>query len=897
MSITNKTEIKEQIAASIKKFSELAKNDASRNNYIVNMPEFIQRKAALISAHLLLPTGARIINMGCGTGEVTYVLALLNPRADIIGIDNNQSVIDFARKTYKLPNLSFRLSDISIPDFNDESIDGIINSNILHGVYSSAGYNPEAVNRLLESQIRKLKPGGVMLIRDYIMPPEDEYVLLELPNTPSTGKAPVHLSDADLLVLFSQSARPLPGGECEGFFIEEQMPRREGTRLFRLPHKWAVEFIHRKNYRASWEREIEMEYTFFTWQDFRREFSKMGMRMVFTAPYWNPWVVKHFFKGRFQIYSEGYASMNNPATNYFIVSQKVADRQSLMLEERRPSQKPPSDLRIMVVRDKKSGELHELVKRPGEYCDIVPYRITHDDRLVVFVKSGFPRPIVNAVSRGSHNLDGKKWSGHLIEPITMDTINMTDDVEDNRKMIFDHIRDYSGLRPKSEEKWYIGATYFPSPDRIDEAIEPVFVEVENPHKTTWPLKKDKDTAFTELGVFTELDASDILLAAQVGLLPEPRMELHVLDLMVRHNIPFPRWVGESFPLIPGNSVRVHEPEDLLKEVEATEFEEEEKEPVHLKSVRAVFIEEGRVGQTTRGMAAQDVEFIVTDDGIENIAAVFPIARDWDDNLLVALDPKIMPVPNRMGGEGATFNVPTFALPKGVRTIDDAKNFIAAIFGVPMDRVSRLGESYFTHIGVMPQRVYPFTVASPPEGGHVNPLRFMMTKKLWFLYAQWGMRMFAYNAGGQMLKLLAWEQMQAEDGHDMAAQRDQEHMKQNGFSLSTEKIAVETKDSGYSSMPSRILGQRGAAGTPPMERAPAQQNNGSGNKVMRLSQSYSQAKMQVSKTSDIKKVDKDIDAVAKTILKGLNGKEKPVLKSGEGPVLKSGEELFTVEKNN
>ncbi|MFH1158484.1 MAG: methyltransferase domain-containing protein [Pseudomonadota bacterium] len=894
MSVTDKTEIKAQIAASIKNFSLLAKDDASRHRYIVNMPEFVQRKAALISAHFLLPAGARVIDMGCETGEVTYVLALLNPRADIIGIDNNPDAIEFARKTYKLPNLSFRLSDISIPDCEDESVDGIINSNILHGVYSGAGYNPEAVDQLLERQIRKLKPGGIMLIRDYIMPPEGEYVLLELPNTPSTGKAPVHLSDADLLVLFSQSARPLPESGCEGFFIEEQMPKREGTRLFRLPHKWAVEFIHRKNYRAAWDREIAQEYTFFTWQDYRREFSRLGMRMVFTAPYWNPWVVKNYFKGRFQLYSEGYASMGYPATNYFIVAQKVADRQSLVLEERRPSQTPASDLKIMVVRDKRTGELHELVKRPGEYCDIVPYRITYDNRLVVFVKSGFPRPIVNAVSRGSHNLDGKKWSGHLIEPITMDTVSMTDDVEGNRQMIFDYVRDYAGLRPKNEESWYVGATYFPSPDRIDEAIEPVFVEVENPHKTTWPLRKDKDTVFTEIGVITELDASDILLAAQVGLLPEPRLELHVLDLMTRYGIPFPRWVGESFPLMPGQSVREHDPEELLKNVEKTEFEEEEKkEAVHLKPVKAVFVEEGRVGRATRGMSAQDVEFIVTDDGIENIAVVFPITRDWDNNLLVALDPKIMPVPNRLGGEGAMFNAPSFPLPKGVRTIDDAKNFIAAIFGVPMEKVSRLGESYFTHIGVTPQRVYPFTVASPAEAGGGNPKRFMMIKKLWDLWGKRDTRAFGYHFGGQLLKLLAWEQMQSNDGFGMGAQRDQAHMKYKGFSLSTEKIAVETKDAGYSPMPSRILGERGAAVSAPKAQ---EQSKTSQKKMRRLSQSYSQAKMLVRQTPDIEKVDENIDAVAKSLLKGWKGKKKG---EGEGKgerTLKPQEDLFTTEKS-
>ncbi|TAL27006.1 MAG: methyltransferase domain-containing protein, partial [Alphaproteobacteria bacterium] len=494
VSKVDKTEISEQVAASIRNFSERAKGEGARRG-VIDMPEYIQKKAALISAHFLLPAGARVVDMGCETGEITYALAALNPRAEIIGVDRDQKSIEFARKNYRLPNLSYQESDIAIPNMEDDSVDGIINSNILHHVYSMGGYNPGEVTALLEKQMQKLKTGGTMLIRDYMMPPEGEFVLLELPNLPSEGDTTADLSDADLLVNFSQTARPMASG-CEGFFIEELMPRRDGTRLFRLPHKWALEFIHRKSYRKDWENELKEEYTFFTYQDYRREFARLGMRMVFSAPYSNPWVVKNCFKGRFQLYDEDYAPLGTPATNYFIVAQKVADKQSLVLEERRPSQKPVGDLQIMIVRDKKTGALHELVKRPGEYCDIVPYRITPDNRLVIYVRSGYPRPIVNAVSRGSHNLDGKKWSGHLIEPITMDTVNMTDDVEENRKMIFGYVDSYASLRAKSDESWYVGDTYFPSPDRIDEAIEPVFIEVENPQKPTWPIKEDKEVNFT-----------------------------------------------------------------------------------------------------------------------------------------------------------------------------------------------------------------------------------------------------------------------------------------------------------------------------------------------------------------------------------------------------------------
>ncbi|MBI3440331.1 MAG: class I SAM-dependent methyltransferase [Proteobacteria bacterium] len=872
MSKIDKTEINEQIAASIKNFSSRAKDEGSRQKAVIELPEFIQQKAALISAHLLLPSGSRIVDMGCETGEITYVLAQLNPRAELIGVDHDPAAIEFARKNYKLPNLSFRLSDISIPELEDESLDAIINSNILHGIYSAAGYNQIDVSLLLEKQIHKLKPGGTMLIRDYMMPPEGEFVLLELPDTPSEGMGIPHLSEADLLLLFSQSARPLPAGGCEGFFIEELKPRRDGTRLFRLPHKWAIEFIHRKNYRAHWDQEIREEYTFFTYQDYRREFARIGMRMTFSAPYWNPWVVKNCFKGRFQLYSGEYKPMSYPATNYFIVSQKVADKQSLVLEERRPSQNPVGELQIMVVRDKKGGALHELVKRPGEHCDIIPYRITPDNRLVIFVRSGYPRPIVNAVTRGSSNLDGKKWSGHLIEPIAMDTVEMSEDAEGNRHMIFEYVRHNIGLRPKTEGSWYIGDTYFPSPDRIDEAIEPVFIEVENPYKTSWPLPTDKSSLFTELGMITELDGADIILASQVGLLPEPRLEMYVFDLMTRYNIPLPRWIGESMPKLPGQAVKkIYEPDDLLKEPERTEFEEEKTESLHLKPVKAVFIEEGKVGRTTRGLSAQDIEFIVSDDGVENIAVILPITRDWDNNLLVALDPKIMPVPNRLGGDGAMLNAPSFVLPKDVRTVEDAKAFIASKFGVSPEQVNQLGESYFTHVGVTPQRIYPFTVVSAPESSAGSVMRYTMMKKV-DKYCRVG------RIARDTLKLLARVQMQANDGYGLAAQRDLQHQKNKGFSLSTEKVAVDVKNISYSAIPSRILGQRGMAGDETRKEPEPTHNTpesaaaaASGKK---LSLSYAQTKLHVKENPGIEKIDRNINAISKSLFPTRHNKLEP-----------------------
>lgn len=895
MSKLDKTEIKEEVAASIKNFSLCAKGEGARHYTPVELSEFTEIKAALISAHFILPAGSRVLDMGCGTGEVTYALAQLNPRWGIIGFDRDPKAIEFARKTYRLPNLTFRQSDVTELEIEEGSVDGIINSNILHHVYSEAGYSTDDVAALLEKQMRKLKVGGTMLIRDYMLPAENPLVLLELPNLPSRADGPEGASDADLLVRFSQTSRPMVGG-CEGFFIEEQMPRREGTRLFRLPHKWALEFIHRKSFRKTWENELKLEYTFFNYADFRREFARMGMRMVFSAPYSNPWVVKNQFKGRFQLYTESYTPLGTPSTNHFIVAQKVSDKQSLALEERRPSQKPVGDLQIMTVRDKISGAVHELVKRPGEYCDVVPYRITPDNRLIIYVRSGYPRPIINAVSRGAHNLDGKKWSGHLIEPITMDTVQMGDDVETNRQMIFDHVRSYAGLRPKSDESWYVGETYFPSPERIDEAIEPVFIEVENPQKTSWPIADDKEVAFNEAGTITELDGADILLASQVGLLPEPRLELHVFELMSQYGLPVPRWIGEQMPILPGEPVKVRDPEDILKDVEPADFEDPKKGPVSLRPVKAVFVEEGKGSRGARGISAQDIEFVVTEDGIENIAILLPLSQDLNGNLLVALEPKVLPVPNRLSGDGAMLNAPSIVLPKDVKTIDDAKAFIADKFKLPVEQVGSLGESYFTHTGVTPQRVYPFMLSSVPKAGRGPKWQYTRMKQLNRMIN----RGFFRRISADGIKAFARVQMMMSRNGQLPFQHDEGLQKKSDFRLSTEKVALDRKNAGYSAIPSRILGQRGSAApeavvpekvieavavAPPVRVGP------------RLAQAYSQAnksirdetiKVSLTETPAVAKVDRNIDAVAAAV--AVQKAKPPVLEPApptDSPMSKKG----------
>jgi len=815
--MTDNKENDKKGAKRLKKFGTFARDETGRQRRVVDLEEFFWQKASLISAHFLLPSGSTVIDMGCGSGEVTYLFAWLNPLIQVIGLDRDEHQVKRARKKYQLPNLSFRIGDMRISEFDDDSVDGIINSNVFHEVFSEYNCDPFEVSGVIEAQVKKLRVGGSMLVRDYMLPMEDEYVLLNLSTEAhqDTGTDIEKMSDADLLIDYSQTARPLQNG-CEGFFLEElrdddddddieDEDREEKTfRRFRLLHKWALEFIHRKDDRESWLNDLETELLFFNYQDYRREFTKLGMRMSYSAPYRNPWVVRNQYSERFQLFREDGTKMQMPATNYFIVAQKADAGQSLILEERRVSQEEASQVKIFTVRNNATGELHEYARRPGEYCDLIPYRVTDDGRLLVYVRTGFPRPLVNAVSRGCCNLDDKRWSGHLIEPIVMDTSGLSENGDDNKIQIMDYVEAHVGLKIQNKNSFYVGPTFYPAPDQIDEAIEPVFMEVKRPLKTMWPIEMSKDNKnnFSISGSIMELDAAEIIRASQVGLLPEPRLEVHMLDLMRRYGVKPPSWIGETMPQVGKPYQKDVDIEEILdddNEEGAADFGEERLGYAHLRPMKSIFVEEGQVGGSARGMTSSNVEFIVTEDGIENIALVLPVTRGWDNGLLVALEPQMLPVPERFGGKGKILTAPSFIFPKDVKSVEDAKQFIASKFFVEKDRVGQLGESYFTHTGITPQRVYPFIVADAPEASTVK-WTYTSTKRLdWLMYG--GERM-----SGDLLKAIARTHMAMGDQHDMSPDRSIEAVKNKGFRLSTDKTDMSSAERHRPK--SRVLGERG-----------------------------------------------------------------------------------------
>jgi hypothetical protein len=112
----------------------------------------------------------------------------------------------------------------------------------------------------------------------------------------------------------------------------------------------------------------------------------------------------------------------------------------------------------------------------------------------------------------------------------------------------------------------------------------------------------------------------------------------------------------------------------------------------------------------------------------NIAAIMPLTEDLQGNTLAGFEFKELPVPSRFGQTEAMMNLPTLPLPPHITDIDSARAYIAEQFDVETSRVAPMGESFFTFVDMMPQRVFPFMLTRYPRRRNLR-IRYMMTKDL------------------------------------------------------------------------------------------------------------------------------------------------------------------------
>ncbi|MEH6594194.1 MAG: class I SAM-dependent methyltransferase [Colwellia polaris] len=110
--------------------------------------------------------GNNLLDVGCGTGTLTKLIAEKLPKHTVIGLDADQTALDISQKKVigKDLNISFRQGFGQKMPFDENSFDIVVSSLFFHHLNSSA-----KLATLTEIR-RVLKPDGTLIIADWGKP-------------------------------------------------------------------------------------------------------------------------------------------------------------------------------------------------------------------------------------------------------------------------------------------------------------------------------------------------------------------------------------------------------------------------------------------------------------------------------------------------------------------------------------------------------------------------------------------------------------------------------------------------------------------------------------------------------------------------------------------------------
>ena len=683
-------------------------------SYFAGMDSSMQQKVALTTAHF--PATGRVADMGSGSGRGTYDLACLHPELELIGVDINPTTVAAAQSTYQRSNLRYVPGDIADPVFEPESLDGILDSSVLHHVTSFTGYSTSRLETCLDHQVAALRPGGVLIIRDFVIPDGPDEIALDLPVHDGLDQG--EISELSTWALWHRYAATVKNSRYQPGDLPWQdlgEPESDWRRIHcRL--RDAQEFLLRKNYRADWDVEMLEEYTYWTQSQFVDAMERRGLRMVVAAPIRNPWIVANRYRNKVRLWTLGGTPLPFPPTNTVVVGQKVMLGQGTRL--RSLASAPVSQPQFLHLHTwtGNNGATYDLVERPGRTVDSLPWFV-RGNQVLVLAKQGFPRPIVIA-DANRPNLSGAKWSGYLTEPIAA----ITKPNEPLIPAIERIIHERAGIETTHIRHIDEPRRYATSPGGIDETVTAVLIEID-PEGMHAPAAAYG--GLVDPGTIHTLDARACLRAAQVGGLFDARLELNIHHLLCRLDVDPGPWIGAGIAP-PDHQIAWPSHADALLPSQTIRFEPSSAPVGYLDIRRGQFCEINAGGQK---LATTTREWVAPRTATTNTAVVLPLIS-ISGTIMIGLEHRWLPAIQSACGSAGFSAAPAWRLPIEVDRLDKTETWLAEMLqadhGCHPSELIELGGSYLATPGATPELVYPWVAIVNPAHGqgqlHWIPLR-------------------------------------------------------------------------------------------------------------------------------------------------------------------------------
>jgi len=690
--------------------------------YFAGMDSSMQQKVALTTAHF--PVHGRIADMGSGSGKGTFDLASLYQGLELVGVDINPISVERATSRFQRANLSYVVGDISEMVFPAQSLDGILDSSVLHHVTSFNGFDVNRVLLTLDNQVDQLRPGGVIIIRDFVIPVGAETVYLDLPASdgPDSGDLK-ELSTAALFEVFAQNWRSSVNQQGPVLFERVKSPR-SGFARYQLSLRAAAEFVLRKDYRADWATEVLEEYTYLSQAQFEEAFRSRGLRIVTSRPLWNPWIVQNRFESKFYLSDVDESPLPFPPTNYLIVGEKVLPGEGVeLIEQDARELRKPQFLKLTAYRDKQTEQVLELAERPNQTIDVLPW-FENDGQVFVFAKKDFPRPIVNACTDQSR-LNRAAFSGYITEPLSA----IVEGSEDFRESVARVLKERAGFAQQDLLEVGVPFSYYTSPGGINERVLSCAVQVRQPPTSSNPFPNY--TQFKDAGTVRELDATQVLRACHVGGMFDARLEINIYQLLqtLRRN-PGP-WIGAPIALSEQYAERPIADGFVLAPQSFAAFEPR---PLPGDS-EFLLIKEGSFAERAHDgtvLARVPFEYVLPRQLSLNTVVALPVAK-INDSVFVGIEVRDLPASQSFSGSSKMATAPAWRLPRDLKHWAELPAFVSEAmrrdFNIGIRRVWEMGGSYFPSPGVTPEMVYPFAVDVTAEEISGSRLRFIDLREL------------------------------------------------------------------------------------------------------------------------------------------------------------------------
>ncbi len=297
----------------------------------------------------------KIADEGCADGALMVKLAHDFPDSDIIGIEITTEFTARCEERLRAGEFGgsfvyFHQRNLLEKIFEDNSIDTTICNSTTHELWSY-GEKGESLMNYLGMKYDQATKNGRIVIRDVVGPEnKDSMVYMELNDSDGSNENifhnPEHKEDlAAHLSALSTYARFLRFAEDYLSGMRSSGRRGEDSRIkfkeveiankkyIYLRLKDAVEFITKKDYTDNWNSELNEEFAFWSFSEWKANLRKAGFRIIenpnepntSSREYSNHWIVENRWKGKvgfFEMKDGKLSELPYPPTNMVLIGEK-----------------------------------------------------------------------------------------------------------------------------------------------------------------------------------------------------------------------------------------------------------------------------------------------------------------------------------------------------------------------------------------------------------------------------------------------------------------------------------------------------------------------------------------------------------------------------------------------